>query len=237
MKILILSDLHANLEALEAIREPRDELWVLGDLVNYGPDPCAVVDFVRQNASLVVSGNHDHAVGYGEDPRCSPAFREMARAMQAYTESVLSQEQLAYLRSLPLTARRAAGGREFFLCHATPGDPLYEYLPAEPAAWRSAASAAAADVLLVGHTHLPFELEIDGRRVINPGSLGQPKHGRPEACYAVWEDGVVRLARVAWPVERTVAKIQALPIPPAIRDSLCDVLVHGGFGGRPVAPR
>src|SRR5690348_5908229 len=90
MKLLIVSDIHANVEALHAVlAQSHDELWVLGDLVNYGPDPGEVVDFVRRNAALVVCGNHDHAIGAGADPQCSPAFREMAQTMQAYTDSVL----------------------------------------------------------------------------------------------------------------------------------------------------
>jgi protein phosphatase len=81
MKIVIISDLHGNLEALSALPEKYDQLWVIGDLVNYGPDPAAVVEFVRAKASVMVRGNHDHALGFGEDPRCSPAFREMAEVM------------------------------------------------------------------------------------------------------------------------------------------------------------
>ena len=83
MKLLIVSDIHANLEALQTVlAESHDELWVLGDLVNYGPNPSEVVDLIRLNASLIVQGNHDYAVGTASDPQCSSAFREMARAMQ-----------------------------------------------------------------------------------------------------------------------------------------------------------
>ncbi len=105
MRIAIISDIHGNLEALKAVTLPCDELWVLGDLVNDGPNPCEVVEFVRRNASLVVRGNHDHAIGFGVDSRCSAAFREMARAMQVYSESVLNDGQKAFLRELPLTAQ------------------------------------------------------------------------------------------------------------------------------------
>jgi protein phosphatase len=87
LKIAILSDIHGNFEALKSVLDAVDELWVLGDLVNYASDPYEVVDFVRKNAALVVRGNHDHAIGAGADPRCSPAFREMAQAMQGYTLS------------------------------------------------------------------------------------------------------------------------------------------------------
>ncbi len=227
MKIAILSDIHGNLEALRSVAESWDELWVLGDLVNYGPDPCAVVDFVRTNANVVVRGNHDHAIGAGADPRCSSAFREMAQAMKAYTESVLTDEQKAYLRQLPLTAQREAGGQRFVLCHAAPSDPLFRYGPADPAFWTPEAAEVNADVLLVGHTHLPFILDLGARRVVNPGSVGQPKHGAPAACYAVWEDGAISLRSCRYPVEETVRKVLALPIDMCVRRQLAEVLATG----------
>jgi protein phosphatase len=227
MKILILSDIHANLEALTAIRESFDELWVLGDLVNYGPDPCAAVDFVRARASLAVRGNHDHALATGAGPRCSPAFRDMARAMQEFTQSVLTEDRKDFLRALPTTARREIDGRSFFLCHAAPSDPLFKYAPQDPAFWRAELDLADADVLLTGHTHLPFVLEIGSRLVVNPGSAGQPKHGAPEACYAVWENGAVSLRSTPYPAEITARKIAALPIPPPIAAALASVLLHG----------
>ena len=227
MKIAILSDIHGNLEALRSVAESWDELWVLGDLVNYGPNPAEVVDFVRQNATVVVRGNHDHAVGSGVDPRCSPAFREMARDMKAYTESVLSDEQKAYLRQLPLTAQRDVGGRRFFLCHAVPSEPLFKYCPGEPALWTPEAAAVNADVVTVGHTHLPFVMDLGAVCVVNPGSVGQPKYGVPEACYAVWEDGVISLKSCRYPVEETVRKVNALPIDMHIRRQLAGVLLTG----------
>jgi hypothetical protein len=109
VKIVIVSDIHANLEALTALPERYDELWVLGDLVNYGPNPSEVIDFVRTNASVVTRGNHDHAIGFNEDPRCSPPFREMAQATQQYTSSALSESQKQFLRDLPLRVARELG--------------------------------------------------------------------------------------------------------------------------------
>jgi predicted phosphodiesterase len=91
MKVVIISDIHGNLEGLSSLPEKFDELWVLGDLVNYGPNPAEVIDFVQANASYVIQGNHDHAIGFDEDPRCSAPFRAMARVIQQYTSSVLSQ--------------------------------------------------------------------------------------------------------------------------------------------------
>ena len=227
MRLAIISDIHGNLEALQAITEPRDELWVLGDLVNYGPNPSEVVDFVRRNASVVVRCNHDHAIGFGVDPQCPAPFREMAQAMQTYSESVLSDEQKAFLRELPLTADRTVEGRRFLLCHAVPSDPLYRYCPPESPAWAVEASRVDADVILVGHTHLPFQATLGGRQVANSGSVGQPKHGFPQACYAVWEDGRFLLKSQPYDTTETVRKVLALPISEPIANQLADVLTRG----------
>jgi putative phosphoesterase len=227
VRVVILSDIHGNIEALSSIPASFDEMWVLGDLVNYGPDPGVVVDFVRRHAAVVVRGNHDHAIGMGVDPRCSPAFREMASAMQVYTERVLSDEQKAYLRSLPLAARREVDGASFYLCHAAPSDPLYNYAPADPEFWNAETQSVKADVLLVGHTHLPSILHLGAWRVVNPGSVGQPKHGAPEARYAVCENGVVTLHASPYAVEDTVRKVLNLPVDATIRGQLAGVLRNG----------
>jgi protein phosphatase len=228
MKILIVSDIHANLEALRAVlAESYDELWVLGDLVNYGPNPSEVVDLLRQNASLVVQGNHDYALGAGRDPHCSNAFREMARAVQTCTEPLLSADQRAYLRDLPQTAVRTVDGHRFFLVHATPTVPLFRYCPAEPARWASEIEGLPADILLTGHTHLPFAMSLGKQRVVNPGSVGQPKHGTPMACYALWENGRLFLHSCHYPVEDTVRKVYSLPVPMEIRSQLAAVLLSG----------
>jgi putative phosphoesterase len=227
MRILIVADLHANLEAVRSLPENCDELWVLGDLVDYGPDPCAVVEFVRRNASLIIRGNHDHAVGYDRDPRCSPRFERMAEETRRYTRSVLTGEQLEFLRGLPLRAERLAGGARFALCHATPGDPLYEYRLPDSPLWDLEPAVGGADVLLVGHTHLPFQQPLGRRILANPGSAGQPKHGHARACYAIWEDGRLRLKSAEYPVEETVAKLRALPIAPDARADLIGVLRAG----------
>jgi protein phosphatase len=228
MKILILSDIHGNLEALEAVlAEPRDELWVLGDLVNYGPNPSEVVELVRRHASLIIQGNHDYAIGTGSDPQCSRAFREMARAMQNYTEPLLNVDQRAFLRGLPQTAARTIDSFRFFLCHATPTEPLFKYCPAEPARWAAEIAGLEADVFLVGHTHLPFGLNLAKQQIVNPGSVGQPKHGAPMACYALWDDGRMTLRSRPYPVGRAVKKILSLPVPTEIRSQLAAVLRSG----------
>jgi putative phosphoesterase len=228
MRICIISDLHANSEALSALPADYDELWVLGDLVNYGPDPCATIEFTRSHAATVVRGNHDNAVGFGMDCGCSPRFRAMAEATCRYATSVLSAGDKQFLRSLPTSAWRQIGGRKFFLCHATPTDLLYEYRTPDSLLWaREEEASMGADVILAGHTHLPFVRSFGSRVVANPGSLGQSKAGDSRARYAIWDDDHLELRAYEYPVEATVAKILSLSLPDEIKRDLVRVLRTG----------
>ncbi|MFZ0890232.1 MAG: metallophosphoesterase family protein [Candidatus Binataceae bacterium] len=228
MRICIISDLHANLEALSALPHDYDELWVLGDLVNYGPDPTATIGFVRSRAATVVRGNHDNAVGFGVDCGCSPRFRAMAEATCHYTTSVLSAGDKQFLRDLPTRVRRQIDGHIFFLCHATPTDLLYEYRAPDSPLWaQEEESSAGADVILVGHTHLPFVHAFGARVVANPGSLGQSKAGDSRARYAVWQDDHFELKAYEYPVETTVRRILSLPLPETVKRDLVHVLRIG----------
>lgn len=227
MKILIVSDIHGNLEALLAIQETYDELWVLGDLVNYGPDPGAVVDCVRSKANLIISGNHDYAVGFNQDPRCSARFREMAEATRQYSNAVLSFGQKHFLRDLPLHVETKRQDTRFYLCHALPSDPLFGYCQADSSQWVAEAHNVGPGVILVGHTHVPARRAIGSCVVVNPGSLGQPKTGKPEARYAIWEDGKIELKSCSYPFETTAAKIRALPIDTKLQDELSSILRTG----------
>ena len=222
-----MSDIHGNLEALSALPEKNDELWVLGDLVNYGPDPAAVIDYVRSKAWLIVRGNHDNSIGFNEDPRCSGRFREMAEATRRYTDSVLSFGQKHFLRNLPVNAETQRLGTRFYLCHATPSDPLFGYCEPDSPQWLDEVEHVNADVILVGHTHQPAIRTVGKRTVVNPGSLGQPKMGSPKARYAVYEDGKFELKSFSYPYETTVAKVQTLPIDEQIRNELSSILRTG----------
>lgn len=228
MKIAIISDIHGNFDALSTVAESYDELWVLGDLVNYGPEPGAVVDFVRAHASAVVRGNHDDAVGFNRDPRCSEPYKRMAKETMDFTLSALSAEQRAYLADLPLQLRRTVNGVEFVLCHAAPSDPLYKYVPAHAPEWQDEVAGLDSGVLLVGHTHTPFVDSVGGSMVVNPGSLGQPKTGSPRACYALWNGGV-ELKSIEYDLNRTLGKIDHMPVSNEVKEDLKAVLRSGGF--------
>jgi protein phosphatase len=227
MRVLIVSDLHANLEAVAALPHDFDRLWVLGDLVNYGPNPAEVVDFVRQKAEMVVRGNHDHSIGFDQDPRCSARFRAMAEETGRFTRSVLDEPQRRYLRNLPVTATAEAEGVRFLLCHAAPSGPLFEYREEDSPLWLADEIAPGIGMELVGHTHIPFRRALENRLLVNPGSVGQPKHGRAEARYAIWQDGRISLESVPYDVETTVAKLRRLPLSPEVFEDLAFVLRNG----------
>lgn len=229
MKIIIISDAHGNYEALHALPEKYTELWVLGDLVNFGPEPSEVVDFTRKNASIVIRGNHDQSVAYDEDPRCIARYQKMADATRRYTASILNEEQKQFLRDLPIRRELRRQNTRFYLCHAKPSDPLYGYSAPDSPDWVAEVESLQTDVLLVGHTHLPLMRRIGEHLIVNPGSLGQPMTGKSEACYAVWEDGSFQLKTYSYPVEKTVAKLQALSFSPDVEEDLVHILRNGAI--------
>ena len=230
MKIVIISDLHGNYDALSALPESGDELWVLGDLVNYGPQPAEVVDYVRKNARIAIRGNHDNAVGFDQDPRCTPRYHEMAEATRQLSLRALNEGQKAFLRERPLSIATQRAGAKFVLCHAVPSNPLYGYCPAGSEQWEKEVEQLGADFLLVGHTHTPFVQKTKRTTVVNPGSLGQPKTGSPEACYAVWEDGRIELKSFPYDVSAALRRIEQLPVTEPLRRDLAAVLQTGSVG-------
>ncbi len=226
-KIAIVSDIHGNFEALKALPDDYEELWVLGDLVNYGPQPAEVIEFVRKKATLVVRGNHDDAIAYDRDPRCSPAFRRAAEETRRYTASVLSDKHKEYLAGLPHYRWAQRGRWTFYLCHALPSDPLYAYCGGDSRRWKEELAVSGTDFLFVGHTHLQFSLRKEEQLVANPGSIGQPKMGKPHPTYAIWDNGSVTLHSYKYPVEKTIERLRSMPIQSASRKLLIDVLKTG----------
>jgi putative phosphoesterase len=230
VKIVIVSDIHGNIAALDALPErDYDALWCIGDLVDYGPRPHEVVQWIKRNAAACVRGNHDNAVGFSVDPRCSPPYKQLAAETLRYSRQVCSDDDVDYLRSLPLHREIRIDSTRFYLVHATPADPLFGYCPEDSAAWRDHVRAIEADVLIVGHTHTPF-LRAEGHTtILNPGSLGQPKTGRPMACYAVWQDGQILRKEYEYPVGETIRGIREMPIAAQDQDALISVLQTGNL--------
>lgn len=232
MQILVISDLHANWPALEAVlaAQPFDRVIVVGDLVSYGPHPREVVEWVRSHATVMVRGNHDDALACGSDCRCAPASKPLATATRAVHRRLLSPGDIQFLWSLPRTASLQSAGQTLFAVHASPRNHLYRYTLTPQASdehVRSQVGRVRADYVLLGHTHLPMVRSSGRRLVVNPGSVGQPRDGDPRASFAVIENGNVALKRVAYDVERTVRDLRGLPVPREIVDRLVSILRAG----------
>jgi predicted phosphodiesterase len=213
VRVLVIADIHRNLAALEAVLAvPHDALVCLGDLVGYGPEPGACTRAVRSAGALVVRGNHDHALAYGVPPGCRRAFEWLAEALAPLGSAQLDAGQRAWLGSRPLASAREYDGRRYLFVHATPSDPLRRYVGPEPDAWAREIVGVDADAVVVGHTHIQFQLSAGQRWVINPGSVGQPKDGDPRAAYLLLDGGAIRPGRAGYDVERTVAALARSPV-------------------------
>lgn len=228
MRWLVLSDIHGNWEALEAILEHAagryDQILNCGDLVGYGPDPNAVTEWCRNNTPLVVRGNHDKAcVGLLD----LEWFNKVARASAEWTMAALTEENRAYLYALPQGPREVEG---FQILHGSPEDED-EYIVNLDDAERIESQLDHA-LSFFGHTHLQggFWIRRNGVRristpavnieetafyLINPGSVGQPRDGNPNAAYAIYlpEERHVEYHRVAYDVPRVQQKIVNAGLP------------------------
>lgn len=214
MKILLLADIHANWPALSAIDESFDACLFLGDLVDYGSNPVPCIEWVRTHARVAVRGNHDHAVAQRIVARGGSGFRELAAATRPLNWQVLEPSHLKYLARLPVTSSFVLDGLRFLLVHATPRDPLDEYLIDDPAGWAMRLQGVEADMVCVGHSHVQFHLDLNGVQIVNPGSVGQPRDGDPRCAYAVIEDGRIQFRRVEYDIDATVGHMREAGVDP-----------------------
>ncbi len=239
MRYLIISDIHSNMPALEAVLRdaPRyDEVICLGDLVGYGPDPNACVDRLHDLAKVCLAGNHDWgAIGQAD----LTIFNRDARQALIWTQGELTASRLAFLKSLS-PQQQLEGG--ILLSHGSPRDPVWEYLVDISSAMINFAEVGF-EIALVGHSHLPMalawweeerrvqplrvelgtRLQLGARRfILNPGSVGQPRDGDPRASYALLdtEEMTWRFLRVEYPVEITQERMRAKVLPQRLIDRL-----------------
>lgn len=194
-RIAILSDMHGNCAATEAVlaaiaAEAPDAVYCLGDLVGYGARPNETVALMRERGIPTVMGNYDDGVGFDRDD-CGCAYKdkdEEARGQHSlmWTRSVTTRDNKAYLRSLLPEIRFNAEGKRFRLVHGSPRR-MNEYLfeDRDPRSLERIAAGADADVLVFGHTHKPWVREIGSVLFINTGSVGKPKDGDPRAAWAL----------------------------------------------------
>ncbi|AMV36008.1 metallophosphoesterase family protein [Planctomyces sp. SH-PL62] len=236
MRILVVSDLHANRAALAAIDEPHDVCFCLGDLVDYGPEPSACVRWAMTHADHAVRGNHDHGVAQGVPVTGDLGFRYLTRVTRPDMWEALAPDERKYLLQLPVTCRVTLDDVRYLLVHATPRDPLDEYLLRDEAGWARRLENVDADVVCVGHSHMQFKLKVGDKLVVNPGSVGISRDGDPRAAYAVIEDGRVELKRVPYPIEEVVAATQSTPWPDRAKAMLTHVFRNGRLPPPPSDP-
>jgi putative phosphoesterase len=223
MRILVVADIHGNRAALESIRESFDLCVCVGDLVDYGPEPAACVDWVRQNAAYCVRGNHDHGAAQQVLIQGAGGFRYLTSVTRPLTIAALNPSQRRFLADLPTSRMIVLGGKRFLLVHATPRDPMDEYAPGEASFWSPRIAGLNVDYVLAGHTHQPYTLRVNGTTIINPGSVGLTRDGNPRAAYAVIDGDEVQLKRIEYPVEQTIAATEALVPELQARQMLTDV--------------
>ncbi len=245
MKVLILSDLHGNWPALQAVLQVErgaDQILCLGDLVNYGPQPAECVAWAMElhPPSLVIQGNHDRAFGLGGELHCAPANQPLAEAMRSATSRLLTPEMKRFLGKLEPLQEFHCGQARGVAFHSMAKDPHLPQIDGQNAQWpwetdiilvhpdKLFVQVGHPDLLLLSHTHIPGTTRWGNTLVVNPGSVGLPTDGDPHAAYAVWEDGVATLRRAAYDVEETVRAIEPLNLQEQIKNHLAERLRTGG---------
>ena len=227
MRILVVSDIHANWPALAAIDEPHDVCLCLGDLVDYGPDPKECVRWAMENADYSIRGNHDHGVAQGVPIQGDAGYRYLTRMSRPWQWADLNSDERTYLLQLPLTKRITLDGKRFLLVHGTPRDPLDEYLMKDPVTWAKRVEGSEADIVCVGHSHMQFNLVAGETVILNPGSVGQPRDGDPRAAYAVIDDGRIELKRISYSIDETAERINRTSMPERAKELLIESLRLG----------
>jgi putative phosphoesterase len=237
MRILLIADVHANWPALQAAAaEPHDVCLFLGDLVDYALEPAPCVAWVRENARYAVRGNHDHGAAQNVIVNGLTGYKYLTGVTRPLTRERLQETDLRFLSRLPATCVTTLENTRFLLVHATPRDPLDEYAPPDVEFWSRRLRNVDADVVCVGHTHLPYVLEVGDKLVINPGSVGLPRDGDPRASYAVIENYKVDVKKVEYPVEDTVSVIEASALPDIAKEMLAEALRTGAAPNGLVKP-
>ncbi len=237
MRILVVADIHANRPALDALAGERfDACLCVGDLVEYGPHPAACIDWVRTHATACVRGNHDHGAAQNVPVSGVVGFRYLTMVTRRATVAALAPTDRRFLADLPITRMLTLGGKRFLLVHASPRDPLEEYVPSDPKAWAERVASVKADFVLAGHTHQQFQFRLPNTTVLNPGSVGLPRDGDPRARYAIIDDGKVELKQAEYDVEAVIADVMASDIEETAKGQLADVYRLGKYQFSPPAP-
>ena len=232
MRYAIIADIHSNLEAFQAVladieqRGGVDEVWCLGDVVGYGPDPHQCIKLLRRLNHVCVAGNHDWAAAGRLN---TAAFDPDAAIACHWTAEQLTTRDRKYLENLPLTIQKG----DFTLVHGSPREPIWEYILSTNTASDNFALSQS-QYCLIGHSHMPLLFKYEegsctfsplspsiglvlgkSRLIINPGSVGQPRDGDPRASYAIYDSDarIIRLYRIPYDNSVTQDKMMQSGLP------------------------
>lgn len=241
MRLAILSDIHANLHALQAVwadveAQRPDVVYGLGDLVGYGAHPNEVIEFIRARAIPTVMGNYDQGVGFDLDD-CGCAYRTPEDRRRGDRSLAWSRERTripnkTYLQALWPEIRLERPEATLLLVHGSPrkiNEYIFEDRPA--ATFERLAALAAADFVVFGHTHMPFQKRVGPTLFVNAGSVGKPHDGDPRACYCLLDldrEPRIKFRRVAYDVSAAAAAVRRAGLP----EAFAAILERGGLKER-----
>ena len=233
MTAAIISDIHANLEALQAVFKSIDQygvdaVYCLGDIVGYGPNPNECIELVRKKCDHVLIGNHDYAA-IGKTN--IEYFNQYAKAAAYWTREHLTSKNKEYLTSLPFTHQND----EMLMVHASPTNPAHWYYVLNPYDAQIEMQSFNQPLCFIGHSHVPviysesdvfrgayFNFESGQKYIVNAGSVGQPRDGNHKACYALYDMRTQSLnyIRLEYEVQKTYSKILKAGLPPFLAERL-----------------
>lgn len=222
MQAAVLSDIHANLPALEAVltdieeQGGADTYLFCGDVVGYYCWPNEAIRIAKERDFLAVRGNHDDVIARGE---------LAGYPAQEWSRDELTETSLAFLQELPYSRRETLNGADVYIVHGSPRAPVEEYVYPEQvreAFFRQQGMRTVPDILLLGHTHVPFTKYVGDALVLNPGSVGQPRDGDPKASYALLdaENVSAEINRVAYDIDQVADRVREEGLPEQIADRL-----------------
>ena len=223
-KLVFVSDIHSNLEALNAVLDASEgeELFCLGDSVGYGANPNEVIAALKDRGARAVMGNHDSAAVSG----VTSGFNSRAAMAIVWTRGRINMESMVFLRGLPTELREEFEGVNAYMAHGSPDDRIWEYVDPRTHTdlFPHYLAETGADLIALGHTHVPYAWRGHDGQVFNPGSVGQPRDGDPRAGYAVvtFDGGRadVSLRRAEYDVKLAARKIIDSGLPRQLADRL-----------------
>jgi putative phosphoesterase len=214
MRLLLISDIHANIEALNAIMEGvrYDRVFCMGDLVDYGPNPLECIDWIRSNNVPTIRGNHDNAVALHVDCGCGYIYKHLSEATREYTWATISEKEETFLRNLPLKLELEIEGIKTVFAHGSPTS-FFDYINPDITMEKLDEYTAGLtdEYLIVGHTHKPAILKTSRMTILNPGSVGQPRDKDWRASCMVFDTNnrTQEIIRLEYDIETTCKKIRA----------------------------